>query len=564
MNTLELKISNKENKVFQRLKKMLSLKTSPPTPIFTITEHINLKKTINSSNPHNLTLTTRKKSILTSSKDENDKLQQVTIETQAEIETDVVSINYLPVELICKIFDYLTYNERKNASLVNKKWRSAHLQCLEMNRVVLKANNNLFLSQRPQLTATTTSLSIQHRAASSKALTSTFNFNLFRNLVNLEFDNDSADINLLLRNLQVSDNPNAEHHLLPPPLLPKLKTLKIFKTNLSARTLIDLLAQTPNLKSLSLIQCNSLFMTGFLAYNTAINPGLGLGKLEDLFLARNRYLSDSLLNFFTALASGSLKSLDLSFCYLTKTKFKSLSNNNNTNNNNATAFSNNINSNVVLTVENLLKLVENLPLLHWLNLSGIDLFNHDDEALFALVEKIETLDRLYLANLPNLKVDTISCIFERKLTNLSHIDLSGSVQVDDFRQKSVETCFLRPEEGEGENLILPLQVLKMNKARINNPDLFVDQLACFSRLTHLDLSCAMFQRSFGSLHSLNRFIEKFSSNLCMCAQMEKLELSYCDFLVNDTFMQLVSQSLVKLKHLDLRNCTQITVRCGLV
>jgi hypothetical protein len=62
----------------------------------------------------------------------------------ANIETN---INELPVEIICQIFSYLEVSERKNASLVCKKWRYAFLNTHFLNDVLIKANNCLFISR---------------------------------------------------------------------------------------------------------------------------------------------------------------------------------------------------------------------------------------------------------------------------------------------------------------------------------------------------------------------------------------------------------------------------------
>ena len=40
--------------------------------------------------------------------------------------------------------------------------------------------------------------------------------------------------------------------------------------------------------------------------------------------------------------------------------------------------------------------------------------------------------------------------------------------------------------------------------------------------------------------------------------MDHLDLSYCDILVNDTFIKIISKRLHGLKYFNLRNCSQIT------
>lgn len=456
-------------------------------------------------------------------------------ELSEESEPDTASespFNNLPIELICKIFEYLDYSQAKTASLVCKKWRGAFIHSSQMQSIILKASNSLFGTNR--LSSASLGRLTYHTHRSNMAVSlSSFNMYLFHNLVNLEFENDSADIALLLSQ-QTSSNY----------LLPKLKSLKIIKTALSAKSLIDLVNQAPHLESLELIHCDSLFMSGFLAYS-----GLetNLKQLKHLSVSKNRYLSDSLINFFIS-DSRELKSLDISYCYLTKSSFKSISSN---------QPKPNINSNVVLTVENLSKQVERLINLTELNVSGIDLFNHDEDTLLDLVDKIPNLERIGLNDLINLRVGTVNKIIESRASTLRYIDLSNSVQIDDFRQKSVEHCFQLscPDSARLPNL----NVIKMSKARINDPLVLVDVFSTIRTLTHLDLSCAMFQRSFTNIDQLNQFIERFANSLAQSNELNSLNLSYCEFLVTDMFVDIISKALVKLKHLDLRNCSKITV-----
>lgn len=455
------------------------------------------------------------------------------------------SIESLPIELLCKIIDYLDFNDRRNASLVCKKWRSAFLESYYLKDIMIKANNHLFLSSRPSSSSSQYSAS-KHRAASSMALTSyssvsTFNFYFYSILVNLEFENDSADANLLVKNLQ-SRNSNGEVSL------PKLRNLKFSKTTMSSKTLIEILREAPNLKSLSIIQCDSLFMSGFLTYSLTQGSSFDLTHLSHLSLSKNRYLTDFLINLFLN-STNSLESLDISFCLMTKKNFKSIISSPDLNLNQSA-------SAVVLTIENLLKQEVKLENLKSINLSGIEIFNHDEESLLKLVEKLKNLEEIYLSNLPFLKVDTVMKIFE-KIPNLKLIDLNGSIQIDDLKQNSVEHC-LETSRLLHNDEMSRLEILKLSKAKINDPRLFIEQIQHLSKLTYLDLSCAMFQRSFGTVDRLNNFIEQFAFNLSKCEKIETLMLSYCDFIVTDTFIRIISKKLTKLKHLDLRNCSQIT------
>ena len=332
-------------------------------------------------------------------------------------------------------------------------------------------------------------------------------------------------------------------------LFPHLKSLKFTKTTMSSKSLFEILKESPNLVSLELINCDSLFMTGFLSASSV--QDLRLESLRELFLSKNRYLTDNLLNLFVK-AAPNLVSLDISFCSLTKNKFKSLSNSEQNQNFSA--------SNVTLTLENFKVLLDRLKKLTAINLSGIDLLNHDEEALVDLIEKLTELESLNLSNLQNLRVDAVSRVL-RKTTKLKEIILENSIQIDDSNQKSIETVLetITKQQNDFKSSPSPLvKVINMKKAKINSPQLLMEQIGHFDCLTHLDLSCALFQRSFSTTTRLNQYIESFAQNLSKCKQLETLELSYCDCLVNDTFMKIITKCLTKLKKLDIRNCSNIT------
>jgi hypothetical protein len=419
----------KSNNVLDKLKAMLTVKKSPSSA--SIQTNSDAEKPVSQqqlpqqrieltvlASSHNSTLQIEQ---------QNDNTPDPETESSCDYDT-TCSMHDLPLEIICKIFDYMDYSEAKNASLVCKRWRNAHLESQLMRSVVMKANNSLFVSYRPASAINSNNSSLaKHRSANTMALntyTSTFNFLLFRNLVNLEFDNDSADIGLLMSNLKSNAIASGEH------MLPKLRSLKIVKTTLSAKSLVELVNEAPKLRSLSLIQCDSLFMSGFLAYTGSGALSLCLRGLEELSLSRNRYLSDFLLSFFVGDAlsatsvAATLVRLDISHCYLTRRSFKSM-----VTSGHGGAVVPNANSNVVFTIEHLLKTVESLRALRSIDLSGVELLGHDEDALLTLVERAVCLEEIGLANLPALRVDTVNKLFEKKANQLRRVDLNNSVQV---------------------------------------------------------------------------------------------------------------------------------------
>jgi len=504
-------------------------------------------------------------------------------------ETELSSIKTfedLPIEILCKIFDYLDFNERKRVSMVCKKWRNAFLDSFSVNNVIIKVNNNLFKSTRPtsssqsSLTLNESTKSLQqlsnnhtnrHRSASQLALASYSingidDYKFYSNMVNLEFSNDSADVDLLLKVLRMHNHKKQQFIITTDDsnsrLLGKLKSLKFLKTNLSSKSLIEMLNETSHLSSLSLIHCDSLFMSGFLANLSNSNLKFNLTHLTELCLSRNRYLSDFLINLFLS-STPNLSSLDISYCSLTKSNYKSVKGLSLTSN--LSVDSNEKGSTVVLTIENLVNKLKKYDLqLKSINLSGIDLFNHEEDSLISLLECMPALEHINLSNLPFLKTDIINKAF-KKVSKLVEIDLSGSIQCDDdSKRPGIETCLQTLVENSSscltEGSISPssIHTLKLNKAKINNSELFRKQFVQLKNLVHLDISCSMFQQGFANKTRLNEFIENFSKTLAECVHLEHLSVSYCEFLVNDLFIKTVAKSLRKLKHLDLRNCTQIT------
>ena len=312
--------------------------------------------------------------------------------------------------------------------------------------------------------------------------------------------------------------------------MPKLKSVSLTKCTLSSKTLLQLLKESPNLRSLAIVHCDSLFMTGFLGISTNTTK-LSLANLEEIILSKNRYVTDHLLNFFIS-SSNQITRLELSHCCLTKSNYKSIGSNINSQFGSSASMA-------VLTLENLFRLLDNeLRHLSSINLSGIDLFNHDDQTLIRIVEKLPDLEDLYLANLPSLKLDAILKI-QKIRPNLKLIDLNGSIQVDETALNSIE-LYLQASVDVQEDKLSKLETLKFSKAKINNPYLFLESIGSMARLTYLDLSCIMIQCSFGTVAKRNQYINEFATNLAQCGQLESLVLSYCDILFTDSFVQIVA------------------------
>lgn len=471
-----------------------------------------------------------------------DKISKFLKETELQEKNEIAedepvssSIQNLPTEIIYKIFSFLSFSEKKSASMVCKKWRNYFLESYCFKNITVKANNQLFVGSLP---SSHHSLGHLHRASSAMALDDKFNFksHLYTNLVNIEFMNDSADVSLMVQNLKSIKNSNANF------TLPKLKTLNFNKTTMSANTLISLLNEAPSLEKLCLVECDSLFMTGFLSIPNQSRIDQ-LENLKNLSLSKNRYLTDKLINIFID-STSKLTHLDLSYCNFTKTKFKSV--------NNSSLNADSL-SNCVLTFENLISKINYFLNLKSLNLSGVENLIYNQDSFFEFIQILPSLDRIHLENLPNLKLETGIQIIQN-IKNPIEINLNNSIQNYDFKQNGLEVLIEKSCSQFGSSI----QILTLYRANINNKKLFSDTFSTLNQLKHLDLSCLVFNSSFGTANKLNEFIDNFSTNISKCDKLEHLNLSYCDFLVTDNFVRIISNSLINLKHLNIRNCSQIT------
>lgn len=121
-----------------------------------------------------------------------------------------VSISILPVEILEKIFQHLDFYDRMNASVCCKQWRIVFIHSQFLENVIVKANNNLFTSRPMSSQNKSLNQISQHRASSAMGLSSfsmssmsKFNLYMYSHCVNLQFDADSSDVSLFLKNLGI-------------------------------------------------------------------------------------------------------------------------------------------------------------------------------------------------------------------------------------------------------------------------------------------------------------------------------------------------------------------------
>lgn len=270
---------------------------------------------------------------------------------------------------------------------------------------------------------------------------------------------------------------------------------------MSSKALMDIVSEAPCIQNLEIIDCDSLFMTGFLS-NDKSSPLTNLTNLTSLNVSYNRYMTDVILNIFID-AAPNLTALDISFCNLVKQYCKTID-------------ANTIPdpSKVSLTLENLIEKTLSRKL-HSINLSGIEVFNYQPASLINLLKDLKTLNEIHLTNLNGLKTETVIRL-SQILPELKSINLNASIQDFDFSsdQKSVDSVFKEfIVDNEGNGAFSGFEVLKLKKAKIRSPMTIAENVANFKNLKHLDLSNAMIINSFSSVKQQKQFIEKFASNL---------------------------------------------------
>ena len=169
-------------------------------------------------------------------------------------------MNLLPQELIALILSFLSFSDQKECRLVCHAWLIAlevtdfyRHSCIMLNEDVLKKQEKL-------KTFATSSSPFHHFSLS--------NFSLFSN-----FSLCSESVSSSVFSLHLSD------------------------CEITEKELLLILSKLSNIKSLALINCRELFMTGTFLSNEEDRQCFrkSITSLEDLILDQNAYLSDILL-----------------------------------------------------------------------------------------------------------------------------------------------------------------------------------------------------------------------------------------------------------------------------
>lgn len=280
-----------------------------------------------------------------------------------------------------------------------------------------------------------------------------------------------------------------------------------------------LLKLCPNLKSLTLDDCNSLFMSGKLLDAASENPtSTMLSSISELNLINNRYLSDALFNRLTSFTSNitsvSLAGCQLSFHSAIYRRFYPSS---------APA------SESVFTFQNVLKFLEHQGAkIVRLNFSDTMM---DDAALKQIcdIDGLQ-LEEFLLFNCQQISAAAIETICSLQ-PDIRILNLAKCSRITDRAVLTISRCLTR------------LTHLDVRMC----PRLTADGVAEFTKLMDLsrvDLSgCEL-------LHSSG--IQK---SLCGVPVMNlvKLNLSFCD-VTEETVVALSRSLSSSLRHLDLSNC----------
>lgn len=388
----------------------------------------------------------------------------------------------LPTELICHIMSYLNKNDRKNASLISKKWRLSYKNASILKNIKIKANDYYI----------------------SNVLTNENSSLLYlKQVVNLEFRNSTQlstyFIHLFNNNL----------------ILLNLKSLEIINCNsLNLNILIKIIEMTPNIEKLHLIECDSLFLASTISPDTNLKA---CSSLNELSLSKNRHLNNRLFNYLIKNLFNKITKLDISHTCL-------INMDNSLNETSQTLF----------TLSNLLQTLNDIGSIKQLNLSSIDLFNQNKD----YIARIQTS----FINFTELIIDSINLNSNKsilnkgykmlKLTNTSFYDNHPiDIKLGDYQELQLRKCSINSISKQPNLVLLDLSNSKINyiefdylnltTLNLSYCDFIIDkhviQIAKTSiKLKHLDLkSCTkLTDISVNYIISYLSFIEYLDLSWC--------------------------------------------------
>ncbi|XP_076449765.1 uncharacterized protein LOC143286080 [Babylonia areolata] len=389
----------------------------------------------------------------------------------------------LPTEVVAHILSFLGLSDRKEAALVCHAWYEATLHPQLQRNIIV----NFSYEKTDEILQ-----SFQHRRLTHLALS--------------HFDNSSVTKNAILRTCELRSD--------------DLRSLSLKDSNITELTLVELLSRCPQLTSIDLSGCNSLFMPGTLFSNQEHINKLreAMKNVTELNLSSLRYLSDSCFNRLAGLFP-SMEKLILASSQITFNGHAYYSSN-------ASAFDNS----AVFTFQCLEHYLQNnVSHIKALNLSRTSISNLHLGQLSCI--KDLHLEELILVGCRDVGNEGISQLCRHQL-HLKHLDISGCFDLSNAALANITTY------------LTSLVTLRANKCR----QLTDSSIAMLKNLRHLetiDLSECYEVTSTGIQRGL------CEGNLM--SQMTHLNLSCCSKLDNTVVVSL-TQCLPFLQHLDLGSC----------
>ncbi|XP_055531127.1 uncharacterized protein LOC129721996 [Wyeomyia smithii] len=421
--------------------------------------------------------------------------------------------NDLPMEILVKIFGYLTAADRLAAGITCKRWLEATQYQQFVNDVCLNFHKTHFSD---------TCSPVVHLLLS----TSHFQSIVFSQV---EFNETEQFFSRFGENIL---------------------ELSFKACDIRERTFNNILVLVPNIRSLRIEACRELLMSGRL-FDTVQQAELAqnLRNLTTLSLACNRYLSDALFKRIVSLTPN-LVSLDLSGCSISfhKGLYRKF----------YPAQPDDA-SESVLTFHYISQFIERQATkLKTINFSST-LIDGDSLEILAGFEnlRLDTLDLNACDQLTNSGITALA----QKQNSLQHLDFSRSVR---FTDSSLHKICAH---------LVNLKSLKVRHCRALT-DLGIKELVSLTKLQVLDISECESITGQGIINGIASkpnlvLLELYVSALNLCESsaikiaetfpsLRVLDLSYCFHSISDLCLQMIFKNLIWLRHLNLDYCDKIS------
>ncbi|XP_058129642.1 uncharacterized protein LOC131286568 [Anopheles ziemanni] len=422
----------------------------------------------------------------------------------------------LPMEILIKMFSYLTPSDRREAGLTCRRWCEA-------------AHHTVFLD------------------------------GFWLVLQRIQFDVNELPVQLLLDSFR--HFPNIELREVDFERLgnffqqfgPLIRRITFDTCDLQERTLFAILSHLSGLRSLTIRSCRDLFMCVLLFENPTERVALRqtLSSVTELSLANIQYLSDAILHrlveIMPSLCSLGLAGCNVSFHPGLYRKFY--------------PGDRKQPSESVLTFQYISQVIgERKAFIRTLDFSHTLVDDNALEVLAAMAPELQ-LERLELERCEQLSGRGLRTLLRTQANHLQHLNLSRSYRVTD--SCLVQICQELPE----------LRVLKMRECRaISNQG--VRQLSQLTQLEVLDISYCkaingegivdgiaskkndvLRELYIGGLDLSERSIIAITETL---GELRVLDLGYCFHAMSDLCVQFICRNLVRLTHLTLDGCRKVS------